>query len=109
MKSTDARVDQYPLTSSPMAITILVALYVYFVTNWGQRYMKSRPAYDLNTTIKVYNLIQIVVNLFIGFYVSIAFSAQFPLRIQNELLLALTRNGNDIVLFFLFNNILWIQ
>lgn len=55
-----------------MAIIVLISLYVYFVTYWGQQYMKSRPAYDLKNIIKVYNLIQIVVNLYIGIYVSIA-------------------------------------
>lgn len=62
--------DRYPLTQSPMLIISLVAIYVYFVTHWGQRYMKNRPAYDLKNIIKVYNLIQIAVNLFIGVYVS---------------------------------------
>lgn len=66
----DPRVDRYPLTQSPMLIISLVAIYVYFVTHWGQRYMKNRPAYDLKNIIKVYNLIQIAVNLFIGVYVS---------------------------------------
>ncbi|XP_031626369.1 elongation of very long chain fatty acids protein AAEL008004-like [Contarinia nasturtii] len=64
----DPRVDKYPLTSSPMLIFGLTALYVYFVTNWGQRFMSKRPPYDLTNVIKVYNFTQIIFNLAIGSY-----------------------------------------
>lgn len=67
---TDSRIDQYPLTSSPMIIIAIIFLYVYFVTVWGQRFMKSRQAYELNNIIKIYNFIQIILNLFMGSYVS---------------------------------------
>lgn len=53
-----------------MLIAAIIILYVYFVTDWGQRYMKTRPAYDLSGIIKIYNIVQILINLFIGFYVS---------------------------------------
>lgn len=53
-----------------MLILGIIIAYVYFVHIWGQKYMKSRPAYDLSGIIKIYNLVQIVINLFIGFYVS---------------------------------------
>lgn len=33
--------------------------------------MEKRPAYDLQGYIKIYNLIQIGMNLFIGVYVSV--------------------------------------
>lgn len=58
------------MTGSPIPIVGLVIIYVYFVTEWGPNIMKSRPAYDLKNVIKIYNLIQIFVNLFIGVYVS---------------------------------------
>lgn len=73
---TDYRVVNYPLTSSPMFIIGLIIVYVYFVTDLGQKYMKSRPAYDLSNTIKIYNVIQIFMNLFIGGYVSIDIGIQ---------------------------------
>lgn len=66
----DPRIDKYPLTSSPMLIAGLIVLYVCFVNDWGQRYMKTRPAYDLSSTIQIYNFFQIIVNLFNGSYVS---------------------------------------
>lgn len=67
----DPRVDQYPLTSSPMVIILLTAAYIYFVTNSGQRFMKSRKPFEIDGIIQVYNLFQIVINLFIGVFVSI--------------------------------------
>lgn len=69
--SIDPRIDHYPLTSSPMLIAGLVFLYVYFVTEWGQKYMKSRSAYDLSSIITFYNIVQIFTNLYIFIYVSV--------------------------------------
>lgn len=42
--------------------------------------MKSRPAYDLKEVIKVYNLIQIFTNLYIGINVSLSQSKYIHLR-----------------------------
>lgn len=66
----DPRLENYPMTGSPFPILGLIAVYVYFVTDWGPNFMKNRPAYDLKNVIKIYNLIQIIVNLFVGLYVS---------------------------------------
>ncbi|XP_055326619.1 elongation of very long chain fatty acids protein AAEL008004-like [Sitodiplosis mosellana] len=64
----DPRIVQYPLTSSPMLIIGLITWYVYFVTVWGQHFMKTRPAYELNNIIQIYNFLQIILNLFMGSY-----------------------------------------
>lgn len=61
----------YPLTGSPIPIIALVVVYVYYVIKWGPQWMEKRPAYDLQGYIKIYNLIQIGMNLFIGVYVSV--------------------------------------
>lgn len=81
----DPRVEQYPMTGSPIPIIALVACYVYFVVLWGPKYMKSRPAYDLNGFIKIYNLIQIVTNLYIGFFVSAHYLNNFFEILLNEM------------------------
>lgn len=54
-----------------MVIILLTAAYIYFVTNSGQRFMKSRKPFEIDGIIQVYNLFQIVINLFIGVFVSI--------------------------------------
>lgn len=69
-QSIDTRLVGYTLTGSPIPIIALVFVYVYYVTKWGPKWMESRPAYDLQGFIKIYNLIQIFTNLFIGVYVS---------------------------------------
>lgn len=66
----DPRVENYPMIGSPFLIAAFVAIYVFFVTEWGPNFMKNRPAYDLKDVMKIYNLLQIIVNLFVGFYVS---------------------------------------
>lgn len=67
----DARVEHLPFTGSPIPIIGLIVSYIYFVTVWGPKYMKPRKAYDLKGVIKIYNLIQIATNLYIGIYVSV--------------------------------------
>lgn len=67
----DARVEHLPFLGSPIPIIGLIAGYVYTVTVWGPNYMRPRKAYDLKGVIKIYNLIQIVTNLYIGIIVSI--------------------------------------
>lgn len=53
-----------------MLIIGIIVIYVYFVNDWGQKFMKSRQAYDLSNIIQIYNLAQIFINLYIGLYVS---------------------------------------
>lgn len=68
--NSDPRLESYPMTGSPFPILGLIVIYVLFVTDWGPNLMKNRPAYDLKNVIKIYNLLQIIVNLLIGLYVS---------------------------------------
>lgn len=97
----DPRIDQYPLTSSPMLIILLTAVYVYFVTSWGQRFMKSRPPFEIDSIIQVYNLFQICINLFIGTYVS-KFISCAPFEIAKASWRPSTGlpNGNDTIFSF---------
>lgn len=68
---SDERVEHLPFIGSPLPIVGLIIFYVYFVTEWGPKLMKDRKAFDLKGVIKIYNLIQIFANLYIGFNVSI--------------------------------------
>lgn len=67
----DTRVEHFPFLGSPIPIVILIVAYVYSVTIWGPNLMKPRKAYDLKGVIKIYNLIQIFTNLYIGIIVSV--------------------------------------
>lgn len=55
---------------SPFPWMILVAVYIYAVKVWGPNYMSKRPAYQLNGVIKIYNIFQVVINLYL-FYLAI--------------------------------------
>lgn len=41
---------------TPIPIWILTALYIFFVTYAGPKYMKNRPAYSLKYFMVVYNI-----------------------------------------------------
>lgn len=75
--TTDSRVEHLPFLGSPIPIIVLIVSYVYSVTIWGPNFMKPRKAYDLKGVIKIYNLIQIFTNLYIGIVVSGLFIINF--------------------------------
>lgn len=62
----DQRVhSNYPLMSGgPIPIIIIVSAYVYFVRFMGPRFMKLRNAYDLKWTIRLYNILMSLTNLY---------------------------------------------
>lgn len=69
----DQRVhSNYPLMSGgPLPIIIIVSTYLYFVRVLGPTWMKSREPYDLKWTIRSYNILMSLVNLYSFYRVSI--------------------------------------
>lgn len=51
-------------------VVTIVGGYIFFVTGFGQKLMKNRKAFDLTSIINIYNIIQIILNLFMGLGVS---------------------------------------
>jgi hypothetical protein len=45
-------------------LTILVT-YLYFVLSWGPRCMQHRKPYNLNTLLVVYNMLQVLVSVYL--------------------------------------------
>uniref|UniRef100_A0A182PR35 Elongation of very long chain fatty acids protein n=1 Tax=Anopheles epiroticus TaxID=199890 RepID=A0A182PR35_9DIPT len=62
----DPRIQNFPLLGSPWPIVLIIIMYLKFVNDWGRRLMKYQNPYDLTMVMNVYNLIQIVLNLYIG-------------------------------------------
>lgn len=58
----DERADDYFLMGSPFTVLGILGLYYYFVTDFGPKFMKNRPAYKLQNILIVYNALQIVAN-----------------------------------------------
>ncbi|XP_033215559.1 elongation of very long chain fatty acids protein 4-like [Belonocnema kinseyi] len=64
-EQADPRVTDWPLMGSMWPTFFILVSYVYVVFQCGPRYMKNKPAYDLRTFIRCYNIFQIVTNAYI--------------------------------------------
>lgn len=99
----DQRVhSNYPLMSGgPIPIILIVSAYVYFVRVAGPKFMKSREPYDLKWTIRVYNILMSLVNLY-AFY-RVACLTKFGLNYFGCKHVGNTREDNELVnLAFLY-------
>ncbi|GAB1861221.1 Elongation of very long chain fatty acids protein [Camponotus japonicus] len=63
IKSSDPLTREWPLISSPFPLMFIIFGYLYLVLYGGPRYMKDRPPYKLKTFILLYDLTQILANL----------------------------------------------
>jgi hypothetical protein len=63
---SDTRSDDWFLMNSVWAPLSVVAFYLYFVFNLGPRLMKNRRPMQLDTVIKIYDIIQVISNSYIA-------------------------------------------
>ncbi|XP_011705078.1 PREDICTED: elongation of very long chain fatty acids protein AAEL008004-like [Wasmannia auropunctata] len=71
---------EWPLFSSPWPLMLITLGYIYFVLYAGPRYMKDRPPYELKTFILIYNMIQILANLwFVKEHISLGWFSEFSI------------------------------
>ncbi|KAG6457502.1 hypothetical protein O3G_MSEX010338 [Manduca sexta] len=61
----DPRTMPWFLVARPYQIGTLLGLYLTFVLKWGPKWMKHRPAFNLDKVLIVYNAAQIVACLYI--------------------------------------------
>lgn len=61
----DMRTDSLPMMASPLPTLFICLTYVWLVWGLGPRFMKNRPAYDLQGLIVFYNAFQVVLSTFI--------------------------------------------
>lgn len=62
---SDPRTIVLPFMASPILVPMILASYLYFVTQCGPRYMKDKKPYDLKTFVKYYNIFQVITNAWI--------------------------------------------
>ena len=62
---SDPRVMDYAFMRNLWPIVLLLCSYLYFILHFGPNYMKNRPAYDLKTFIKFFNLFHILGNAYV--------------------------------------------
>ncbi|XP_033215082.1 elongation of very long chain fatty acids protein 7-like isoform X1 [Belonocnema kinseyi] len=76
----DPRVKDWPLMGNLCPTLLILASYVYFVFECGPRFMKNRPAYELNTFIRLYNMFQITANAYIVYEILAVYPDAAALR-----------------------------
>ncbi|XP_062409759.1 elongation of very long chain fatty acids protein 7-like [Sardina pilchardus] len=65
IKAADPRVGDWPLMSSPVPQTMIIASYIYFVTTLGPRIMENRKPFDLKKPMIVYNFSIVGLSLYL--------------------------------------------
>lgn len=58
------------MLGSPVPIVLLLVGYLYFVKVIGPKMMADREPFNLQSVINLYNIMQILINLYVGFVVS---------------------------------------
>ncbi|XP_076626464.1 very long chain fatty acid elongase 7-like [Colletes latitarsis] len=58
----DMRTNDWFLMSSPIPITLILFSYSYFIFRCGPKFMENKQPYGLHKLVRVYNLIQIILN-----------------------------------------------
>lgn len=66
----DYRTNDWPLITSPVPGLTILGAYLYFVLSWGPKYMANRKPYKLERLLIVYNLLQVLVSVYIFVEVS---------------------------------------
>ena len=61
----DKRSDQYALLMNPTAVILISICYIIFVTWIGPTVMRNREPYSLKIPLLVYNICQVIINLYI--------------------------------------------
>lgn len=67
----DPRSDDYFLMDWIVYPVVIMVIYLKFVLHWGPNWMKNKEPFQLDNVLKVYNVFQILVNLYIFYLVSI--------------------------------------
>uniref|UniRef100_A0A2K5PU60 Elongation of very long chain fatty acids protein n=1 Tax=Cebus imitator TaxID=2715852 RepID=A0A2K5PU60_CEBIM len=64
IKDADPRVEDWLLMSSPLPQTILLGLYVYFVTSLGPKLMENRKPFELKKVMITYNFFIVLFSVY---------------------------------------------
>ncbi|XP_058455920.1 elongation of very long chain fatty acids protein AAEL008004-like [Malaya genurostris] len=62
----DPRTTGLLLLNPPWMPVVLIASYLYFVRNLGPRIMANRKAFDLRWTMLLYNILQVIFNIYLA-------------------------------------------
>ncbi|KAI4494241.1 hypothetical protein M0802_009110 [Mischocyttarus mexicanus] len=65
MECHDPRLKNSIFFNSPLLLVIVLSLYYYFIFSFGPRFMKNREPYSLINFIRYYNILQVVLNIYV--------------------------------------------
>lgn len=68
----DPRTEDMFLMSSPIPIIVIVTLWFFFICKWGPQLMKNREPFNIKKIMIVYNIVQVLCNMYILRYVYLA-------------------------------------
>ncbi|ERL90175.1 hypothetical protein D910_07529 [Dendroctonus ponderosae] len=69
---SNPRALDYPLMSTPLPVIFIIYFWFKFVLTWAPNYMKDRPPFELKKIIMLYNIMQIIANGYILFFIFLA-------------------------------------
>ncbi|XP_058978093.1 elongation of very long chain fatty acids protein 7-like isoform X2 [Musca domestica] len=69
----DKRITENPILASPLFMIAIFTLYILIVRKWGPKYMEDRKPFKVDDLMKLYNVVQILLNAFI-FYEALRYS-----------------------------------
>ncbi|XP_055597861.1 elongation of very long chain fatty acids protein AAEL008004 [Uranotaenia lowii] len=61
----DPRTNHWPLIASPVPGLTIIASYLYFVLNFGPKYMANRKPFQMQRTLVVYNFAQVLISVYL--------------------------------------------
>ncbi|ENN70418.1 elongation of very long chain fatty acids protein AAEL008004 [Dendroctonus ponderosae] len=61
----DPRTSSWFLVGNPLPVLAILISYLYFVLKWGPNFMKDRKAYSLKRPIMIYNMFQVIFNIYL--------------------------------------------
>lgn len=67
----DPRVEDWFLMSSPLPQTIILGLYVYFVTSLGPKLMENRKPFELKKAMITYNFFIVLFSVYMCYEASV--------------------------------------
>lgn len=68
---SDPRINDLPLLKSYGTLVLIMGLYILFVMKIGPEFMANRKPYNVKRLIQIYNIFQIVMNLYMFIGVSL--------------------------------------
>lgn len=72
------------LMNSPFPILMILTAYLYFVLKFGPEFMKYRNPFNINRVVMIYNVVQVLLSLYLVKEVTIVLNPGFKLALHRN-------------------------